>query len=70
MVQFSDGNGGKDYKLEVVWINVTRMILLHVSFIVGLYYIFSGWVMLPTMLFGKKFTSLLTFKMELFLLVF
>ena len=52
--QISDDNGGAEYKVEIVWINVIRMFLLHVAFVVGLYYILSGRVMIPTLLFGKK----------------
>ena len=46
-------HGGGNYKLDIVWINVIRMVLLHVAFIVGLYYIISGRASLPTLLFGE-----------------
>ena len=49
----SSSSSREDYKLEFVWMNVFRMTLLHVFFVQGLYYIFSGRVMLSTMLFGK-----------------
>ena len=56
--QISDDKGGAEYKVEIVWINVIRMVLLHVAFVTGLYYMLSGRVMLPTVLFGKKYIFL------------
>ena len=54
----SDCSAQGDLKLEIVWINVIRMVLLHVAFVTGLYYMLSGRVMLPTVLFGKKYIFL------------